>query len=170
MENHAWRRTYYMKSRYNTNKCLLNIKIFIINIEAWTNHTTLHYILVLLHQSATQGDQSITCTALRSRVNSLTNCSFDAVPVSLRGRHVCAIIPNCASPCDVSEFLYWDTQSVLQTVQYLFFKCLSKIKICAYCRRCSFFFFKWWHVQHPILLPDVLLRSTTCLHVNPDCA
>jgi len=118
----------------------LNIKIFIINIEAWTNHTTLHYILVLLHQSATQGDQSITCTALRSRVNSLTTCSFDAVPVSLRGRHVCAIIPSCASPCDVSEF--FDTE-------------IPK----AYCWRCSIFFFKWRHVQHPMLVADVLLRS-----------
>ena len=31
--------------------------------------------------------------------------TFYVDPVSLRGRHVCTIIPNCASTCDVSEFL-----------------------------------------------------------------
>ena len=50
--------------------------------------------MVLLHQSATQGDQSITCTALRSRVNSLTNCSFDAVPVSLLIVHQLVMCQN----------------------------------------------------------------------------
>ena len=82
---------------------------------------TRHRALVVLLLRECFVLNSIVCTALRSRVNSLTNCSFDAVPVSLRGRHVCASIPNCASPCDVSEF--FDTE-------------IPK----AYCRRCSTFF------------------------------
>ena len=47
-------------------------------------------------------------------------CMNDLLP--LRGRHVCTIIPNCASTCDVSEFFDAEIPN-------------------AYCRRCSILFF-----------------------------
>ena len=49
--------------------------------------------------------------------------TFYVDPVSLRGRHVCTIIPNCASTCDVSEFFDAEIPN-------------------AYCRRCSILFLK----------------------------